>query len=225
VSAIFGEGVGYVPCPDAAEVYANEVGTERGRTSYFVAGPCECCFTDNFSRSETNSWGTADTGQQYDASTSPFSVDGSAGKIIRSVTGNTGVSSFFYADPLNCAGFALPATWLYKWRYSLGAEQIRLYISTSVACNLDVSSGFFELDGTGNSPGSWTPLDSQWYWTKITLTATNRAAKVWADGDAEPGSYAVDDPFSISPLTALRVGAELYTTGAGELDIDYVSVC
>jgi hypothetical protein len=40
VSAIFGEGVGYVPCPDAAEVYANEAGTELGRNSYFVAEPC-----------------------------------------------------------------------------------------------------------------------------------------------------------------------------------------
>jgi hypothetical protein len=201
------------------------MGRSSGSPIIPAAAADDCCFTDTFTRTETNGWGTADTGQQYDASTSLFSVDGAMAKIVRASTGNTGTLSFFYSDPLNCPTFALPATWLYRWRYSGGVDQIRLYISGSVACNMTTATSNFELDGTSNPPGSWSPSSGQWYWTKITLTGTNRAAKVWRDGDPEPGSYAVDDPFTISPLTALRVGAEVYTTGAGELDVDSVTVC
>jgi hypothetical protein len=42
MAAIFGEGTGYVPCPDPEESFANDEGP-KGRSTYFVPEPCEEC--------------------------------------------------------------------------------------------------------------------------------------------------------------------------------------
>jgi hypothetical protein len=61
MAAIFGEGTGYVPCPDAEEGSINDEGP-MGRGTYFVPDPCDCnsCTPETFNRTFTGGWGVSE---------------------------------------------------------------------------------------------------------------------------------------------------------------------
>jgi hypothetical protein len=151
VTAIFGEGVGYVPCPDAAEVYANEAGTELGRSTYFVPDPCDCnaCSSETFSRTFSGGWGLSpfDSLPWRPSSVLLFSVTPGAA----SFTGDTAYSSI--SLPLFSGAGTTPFEALVKLTIPAGGA--------AYVCSVEVTDdtgGFFDVDFSRES-GSTLAFD------------------------------------------------------------------
>ncbi len=85
--------------------------------------------------------------------------------------------------------------------------------------------GFFKLvSGTFNFIGSATtfsPVAGTWYWARVNITGTALKAKLWADGDSEPGSWDVDE--TDSAIASGNWGTGVFST-TPVTDIDYFAI-
>jgi hypothetical protein len=153
MAAIFGQGTGYVPCPDAEEVSVNEAGTEMGRSTYFVPAPCDCaaCSAEIFDRTVSGGWGVSEIdGLLWVPSWSPtFSVTPGSAQFAGDSTFRNMRLPFYYG-----AG-ATPFEALVEFTVPDGAAA---YVN-SIELD-DDGGGFFNIDFSRDGSGA---LDLYFY--------------------------------------------------------------
>ena len=190
--------------------------------------------TDTFTRTESSGWGTSETGGDYTltGTSSDFAVDGSAGTITAPTASTTRwavLSTPDYQDvditfklktDKVAAGISQEYFVIGRYQDSSNMYRSKIRLTPSNAVTLQggkVVSGTETLLGTQQTVSGLSYSANSYINIRMKLTGTNPTTielKAWADGDAEPGSYA---------FTSTDSEAALQTTGGVGLRLNMPS--
>lgn len=192
-------------------------------------------FSDTFTRTTSNGWGTSDSGHTYSASTSNYAVNGSEGTISvdKGVTRVSYPVSISQQDVLMTTRFKVD-------QIPTGANQSLSIVSRNVGGNnlyrtkiiLSTNSVMyvnFSYLNTGSETdiGSYIPVPGiaitadTYYWVKTEVSGaspTTLKVKVWADGTTEPPDWLYSVTNSQAGLqTAGGLGFSTYVSGSSSV--------
>ncbi|MCZ7413162.1 carbohydrate binding domain-containing protein [Streptomyces sp. WMMC897] len=155
---------------------------------------------DAFTRVETDTWGTADSGQTWAAAgtASDFAVDGTSGTITLTSPVETirrqalpeditdaEVLVRIAVDQVATGASMLPAILLRE----VGADfyRARLHFGTSGQMFMSVTEDGNTVGGTTTLP--YTYVVDQWFWLRARITGQTVQVKAWPDGQREPTAW------------------------------------
>lgn len=210
------------PTPTPAPTLPPPTPTPPGSTTYVQ---------DSFSRTVTNSWGTADLGGAYSLSSTPanFDVNGAEGSIRINIT-NTVRSAWL----LGVSALDVDETFRVKTdKVAQNGSQIAYFIARRVGSTTNylgrvrfAPDGSIRVQATAEVNGVQTLLGGEkvlsgvtqtantYYWLRGQVVGTNPTTirlKIWVDGQPEPSTWLYSATDSTAALQAPgSVGVRVY---------------
>ncbi|MCZ7414321.1 hypothetical protein [Streptomyces sp. WMMC897] len=155
---------------------------------------------DAFTRVETATWGTADSGQTWAAAgtASDFAVDGAAGTITLTSPVETIRRQALPEDIADCevlvrmsvdqvatGASMIPGILLRE--SGLDYYRARLHFGTGGTMFVSVAEDGSTVGGTTTLP--YTYVVDQWFWLRARITGQTVQVKAWPDGQREPTAW------------------------------------
>ena len=174
------------------------------RRTYSGTGSC----IDTFTRTVSGGWGTSEIGPDW-STYGTVEVDGAEAR-----------STAFGAGTLPLDGWSLPVEILVLCKnedFPLSQTQIAMGVFSDSSHGLqwgynspilgsnDLVLAAFDASGTQimsytyGSTGLDDTLSNQWVWMRARFDGSGGHARMWLDGDAEPGSWQVEAPWLAEP--------------------------
>lgn len=172
---------------------------------------------DAFGRSETNTWGTSDSGEAWteeNGDASDRSVNGSTGIITLAANPSLIRRQYLGDDLTDCEALVsitpdqlatgdsfLPAILL---RYDgTNYYRCRLVLQTSGVVNMQVA---YNTTILATYTTQWTYSAGSTMWLRARIIGQRVLGRTWPDGDLEPGGWQVDHTVTADTIAAGKVG-------------------
>lgn len=174
--------------------------------------------SDAFTGTNGAAWGSTWTTGLNPAAGGGTTIQGNAGQLI---TGNTAGTNSRIARRVNITA-PTDAVALFRFQWPGASRGFFQFWIRSTDTALDTQGGYvFELDGTSNvwslgrnasfsgtqigTSQTQTQTTGQYYWVRFGIVGSTIRARVWQDGNAEPGTWGIDT--TDATITAAGSGA------------------
>ncbi|MCZ4604999.1 hypothetical protein O3S80_14865 [Streptomyces sp. Lzd4kr] len=174
---------------------------------------------DTFTRSETDQWGTSDSGFTWvhnSGADSDRSVNGSAGVITLAANPDTVRFQRIIASIADCevlcrmsvdqiaTGASMVPGILLRYTDTSNFYRARVHFGTSGSMFASITRDFTTVGSTPSLPYSYSA--GQWFWLRARITGQRIMLRVWPDGQLEPGAWHKDETISTSTIASGQVG-------------------
>ncbi|WP_282703256.1 hypothetical protein [Streptomyces sp. CC219B] len=180
---------------------------------------CTESAADAFTRTETDTWGTADIGGSWTetgGAASDRSVNGTAGVItlqsgpatlrfqrITDDLTDCEVLVRLSVDQTATGNSMLPAI-LLRYTGTSDYYRARVHFGTGGSLFASVTRGTTAIGSTASLP--YTYSAGQWFWARARITGQRVQLRVWPDGESEPYTWHKDETITTDPITSGQVG-------------------
>ncbi|MGW3724840.1 carbohydrate binding domain-containing protein [Streptomyces sp. NPDC000851] len=174
---------------------------------------------DNFNRTLSGTWGTADVGSAWtenSGAASDRSTNGTAGVITLAANRDTirfqriisGIEDSevlvrMSADQVATGSSMVPSI-LLRYVDTSSYYRARLHFGTSGSLFTSITRGTAEVGASQSLP--YTYAAGQWFWVRARITGQRVQMRVWPDGQMEPSAWNRDVTVTTSPIAAGDIG-------------------